>query len=76
MKPKEHEIKDFKDMVKATNPQNIDSFLNDLKNMIILLWIAEEHQEIKDEEYTFTFIDDGKNDVIFEDIDDIKEYFK
>ena len=76
MKPKEHEIKDFKDMVKATNPQNIDSFLNDLKNMIMLLWIAEEHQEIKNEEYTFTFVDDGKNDVIFEDIDHIKEYFK
>jgi len=76
MKPKKHEIKDFKDMVKATNPQNIDSFLSDLKNMIMLLWIAEEHQEIKNEEYTFTFVDDGKNDVIFEDIDDIKEYFK
>jgi len=76
MKPKEHEIKDFKDIVKATNPQNIDSFLKDLKNMIMLLWIAEEHQEIKNEEYTFTFVDDGKNDVIFEDIDHIKEYFK
>jgi len=76
MKPKEYEIRTLKDMVKATNHKNIDGFLNDLKNMIILMWIAEKHQEIKDEEYTFTFVDDGKNEIILKDINHIKQYFK
>lgn len=75
METKKYEIKNIRDMVKVTNPENLDNFLTDLKGIIsaahmIKAVVGEQDFDINDMVgESFTWIDDGKHniDITFEE---------
>jgi len=75
MNPKKYKIKTIQDMIDCTNESNLDSFLKDLKALLITAHtfrgmvkligkkegLSKEMQEIKSKGYTW--IDDGKHEI-------------
>lgn len=58
----DHKIRMFADILKATNVNNVDNFLRDLKDALLSLYAAREHSpNIQCEEFTWT--DDSKHNI-------------
>jgi hypothetical protein len=63
---KEYKINTVQDMIDATNPENLDSFLSDLKAVItsahfIKSLVGSESEKIKSD--GFIWADDGQNKI-------------
>ena len=69
MKPKEHKIETFQDMVNCTTPENLDNFLKDLKGLIATQHMVRAACELGGVDYkevetvSIKWIDDGKHDI-------------
>ena len=65
--PKRYDIKTLSDIIDCTNESNLDNFLIDFKNLLILAHKAKaKGKKLNNAE--FTWIDDGKNDILSYDI--------
>ena len=52
----------FADILKATNADNVDNFLTDLKGVLMSLYVAREYSpDIQCEEFVWT--DDSKHNI-------------
>lgn len=64
MKPKTHKINTVQDMIEATNAENLDRFLVDLKGVIVMGHLLNLIHEVKSQ--GFEWVDDGEHKIDIE----------
>lgn len=58
---KEYKIKTVEDIMRCTNPDNLDNFLVDLKGIIQAVHALDNIAPVKMEGFNFIWIDDGQH---------------
>lgn len=63
MKPKEYHINTLQDIINATNKDNVDDFLKDLKGVLLSAYFLKEMTRVKIKTNGFIWVIDGKHKI-------------